>query len=138
MKRECALCGNRCEAVSKIEIITKATRGLSLDKCKRIICLHYPNSETNACAYERHIGIDECFKEKYSCCNCIHRFYSRELSEYYCRFDYLDNNRGEMYYLEPINNNGKKEQITIRYWVCPVCKAKNEISKNEKIVEESL
>ena len=132
MKRECNLCGSRIELTSKTISITKAADNADENDCKRIICPHYSVNEVNSNAYERYNGSDECFKRSYSCINCMHRFYSPELDGYYCIFDYLDKEKKEMYYLQPLKSKVNRKHITIRYWICPVCKGKVEISIKEK------
>lgn len=132
MKRECNLCGSRSEVATKVITITKTTNYSDVNDCKRIVCSHYPNDEVNSNAYERYNDSDECFKKKYNCSNCMHRFYSPELEGYYCLFDYLDKEKKEMYYLQPLLSKTGRKRIMIRYWLCPVCKAKIEVSIKEK------
>lgn len=132
MKRECNLCGSKSEVAAKVVTITKTTDLSDVSDCKRIVCSHFPVNEVNSNAYERYNGSDECFKGKFSCCNCMHRIYSPEFEDYYCMFDYLDKEKKEMYYLQPLLSGLNRKRIVIRYWLCPVCKAKIEISIKEK------
>lgn len=133
MKRICGVCysHSNVESQKKIIIKTKASRDTEL--CDKIVCKYYSLSEVNSKAYERSCDADACFKGKYSCINCKHRFFSKEYNSFYCFFDYLDREKKEMYYLKIKNKSKDNIVITIRYWICPVCEAKNEISVKEKM-----
>lgn len=135
MDQDCYLCGSRSKIFPQTLKIIKAIDVTSTNNCKRIKCTYYSLAEVNSNAYERFNGSDKCFKEKHSCCHCMHRFYSPEFDDYYCFFDYLDEAKKEMYYLKPLRNSVRRKQIIIRYWVCPVCKAKIELSLKEKHLE---
>lgn len=133
-KGYCPLCGGTTSIrLQKCTVKKIKYQGDNIDRFERVICEHYPKSEVNSKAYERLNGEDQCFKGKYSCCNCNNRFYSVELDGFYCFFDYLDRDKKEMFYLKPGKDTSDLISIVVTYWVCNVCNAKIEVSNKSKI-----
>ena len=131
-RKRCVRCGNY--SLYKENITRKKMhRYLIVEgtQYKKVYCPYYPHSEIYHNAYYYSYNLEDTFKDAKSCCNCSHRIIDKDQNQL-CEYDYLDRESQNMYYLEPLNKDTENTiNVSVTYWICPICNAVHEISRKE-------